>query len=86
MAELVNKTGTKSIAWDYFSLEKGADWRVVDDGSAICHLRRKRVLAKHGNTLNHSAVYKETMDAVKAKEDSTERRARCIALVNQPTY
>ena len=77
MVELVNKTVTKSVAWDYFGLEKGADGRVGDDGSAIC---RKRVLAKHGNTSNlfshlknnHSTVYKEAMDAVKAKEDSTE--------------
>ena len=94
MAELVNITGTKSVAWDYFGLEKGADGRVVDDGSAVCRLCCKRVLAKHGNTSNlfshlknnHSTVYKEAMDAVKAKEDSTERRARCVPPVNQPTY
>ena len=94
MAELVNKTRTKSVAWDYFGLEKGADGRVVDDGSAVCRLCRKRMLAKHGNISNlfshlknnHSTVYKEAMDAVKAKEDSTERRARCVPPVNQPTY
>ena len=66
MAELVNKTGMKSVAWDYFSLEKGADGRVVDFESAVCRLCHKRMLAKHGNTLNlfshlknnHSTVYK----------------------------
>ena len=58
MAELVNKTGPKSVAWDYFGLEKGADGRVIDngrvidDGRAICRLCRKRVLAKHGSTSN----------------------------------
>jgi len=52
MAELLSKTGMKSIAWDYFVLAKGADGRVVDDGTAICRLYHKRVLAKHGNTSN----------------------------------
>jgi len=86
MGELLGKTGTKSVAWNYFGLVKGADGRAVDDGTAICRLCRKCVLAKHGNTSNlfshlkndHSKVYKEAMDAMKAKEDSTERRTRYV--------
>ena len=82
MAELVNKTRMKSAAWDYFGLEKRGDGRVVSGESAICHLCLKRMLAKHGNTSNlfsnlknnHSAVYKEVMDAVIVKEDSTEKK------------
>ena len=62
------------------TLSAASDGRVVNDESAICHLCHKRVLAKHGNTSNlfsllknnHSTVYKEAMDAVIAKEDSTE--------------
>ena len=80
MGELLGKTGTKSVAWDYFGLAKGADGRAVNDGTAICHLCQKCALAKHGNTSNlfshlknnHSKVYKEAMDAMKVKEDSTE--------------
>jgi len=75
-------------------LAKGADGRAVDDGTAICRLCLKRVLAKHGNTSNlfshlknnHLKAYKEAMDAMEAKEDSTEQWARYVPVVNQPTY
>ena len=40
---------SKSVSWDYFSF---ADGKAVDDGSAIYHICRRRVLAKYGNTLN----------------------------------
>ena len=40
MAELVSKSGTKSVNWDYFGLDYfglklGADGKPVDDGSAV---------------------------------------------------
>ena len=37
-AELVSKAGTKSIAWEYFGLQKGIDGQVVDDVGAMYHL------------------------------------------------
>ena len=35
MAELVSKNGVKSIDWDCFGVELGADRKPVDDGSAV---------------------------------------------------
>ena len=71
MAELVNKTRMKSVAWDYFGLEKHGDGRMFNGESAICHLCCKRVLAKHGNTSNLFSLL-ICLDTVIAKEDSTE--------------
>ena len=51
MAILLSKTGTKSIAWDYFSLKKGADGKPVDEVITICQLCRKHVSAKYGTLL-----------------------------------
>ena len=51
MAVLANKSGTKSVVWDYFGLEVEADRKPVDDCSAVSQCW-KHVLAKHGNTLN----------------------------------
>ena len=36
MAELASKSGTKSVIWNYFGIEVGADGKPVDDGSALC--------------------------------------------------
>ena len=58
MAELVSKSSMKSIVWDYFSLELGADGKHVDDGSAVCQSRQKQVLAKQGNTSNLLAHFR----------------------------
>ena len=58
MAELVSKSGTKSIDWDYFSLKLSADGKPIDDGSAIFQSCWKRVLAKHRNTSNLLAHFR----------------------------
>ena len=52
MADLVSKSGTKSVVWQYFGLRKGTDGVAIDDGTAVCHSCRKTVSAKHGNTSN----------------------------------
>ena len=51
-SELVAKSGTKSINWDYFRLERGKNGKSVDDGNAICRCCRKCVMVRQGNTLN----------------------------------
>ena len=60
MAELVSKSSSKSINWDYFSLELGADGKPVDDGSAVLQSFQKRVLAKHRNTSKLLARFRRT--------------------------
>ena len=35
VAKLVSKSSTKSVVWDYFSLELGTNGKTVDDGSAV---------------------------------------------------
>ena len=34
--KLLSKSGTKSKVWDYFGLQKGADGKPLDVGSAVC--------------------------------------------------
>ena len=83
MAKLVSKSGTKSVVWDYFSLELGTDGKPVDDGSAICRSCRKQVLAKHGNTSNllahlrtsHPALHSKAKAAMDAKGKQPARKA-----------
>ena len=50
MSELVPKSGTKSVVWDYFGLERGADGKPIDDGKVVCRTCRQRAMARHGNT------------------------------------
>ena len=52
MADLVSKSGTESVVWQYFGLRKGTDGVAVDDGTAVCHSCSKTVYVKHGNTSN----------------------------------
>ena len=83
MAEVASKSGTKSLVWDYFGLQLGADGKPVDDGSAVCRSCRKRVLAKHGNTsnllahlrTNHPAVHSQAKAAMDAKGKLPARKA-----------
>ena len=41
--QLVAKTGTKSKAWDYCSLQKGADEKSLNNGCAICRTCHGRI-------------------------------------------
>ena len=50
--ELLNKSGTKSKAWNYFGLQKGANGKPIDNGSAVCRICCARVKVKYGNTSN----------------------------------
>ena len=52
MSELIAKSGTKSIVWDYFRLERGPDGKPTDDGKVVCCIFCCRVMARHGNTSN----------------------------------
>ena len=69
--ELVPKSGTKSIAWDCFGFEKGADGLPTNKDSAICCMFFRQVQAKNANTTNlmnhlktrHTRLYSETMKA-----------------------
>ena len=71
--ELLSKSRTKSKVWDYFGLQKGADGKPLDDGSAVCRTCRARVKAKYGNTsnlmshlkTNHPSIYQEAMKSGK---------------------
>ena len=92
--QLVSKSGTKSIIWDYLGLELGADGKPVDDGSAICRSYRKRVLAKHGNTsnllahlrTNHPALHTQVKAAMDGKSKQPSRTATpAPAASSQPT-
>ena len=83
MAELARKSGTKSVIWDYFGLEVGADGKPVDDGSALCRSCRKRVIAKHGNTsnllahlrTNHPTLHTQAKAAMEGKGKQPARKA-----------
>ena len=46
MADLVSKSGTNSIVWQYFGLRKGKDVVAIDDGTAVCRSCRKTVMEK----------------------------------------
>ena len=52
MSELIAKSGTKSIVWDYFGLERRPDKKFINDGKVICCTCRRHVMARHGNTSN----------------------------------
>lgn len=83
MAELVSKSGTKSLVWDYFSLKLGANGKPVDDGSAVYRSCGKQVAAKHGNTsnliahlwTNHPTVHSQLKAAMDAKGKQSSRNA-----------
>ena len=92
--QLVSKSGTKSIVWDYCGLELGADGKPVNDRSAICRSCRKRVLAKHGNTsnllahlqTNHPALHTQVKAAMDGKSKQPSRTATpAPAASSQPT-
>ena len=71
--ELVSKTSTKSIVWDYFGFRKDSKGKPIDDGAVICRTCRGRVKAKYGSNsnllshlkTNHLMVYQEAMKSGK---------------------
>ena len=77
--ELVSKTSTKSIVWDYFSFRKDSEGKPIDDAAVICRTCRGRVKAKYGNTsnllshlkTNHPVVYQEAMKSGKTPRGKT---------------
>ena len=74
--ELVKKSGTKSVVWDFFGLAQGRDGKPIDDGSVICRSCRRRVIARSGNTsnllahlkANHPKIYSEAKESMSTKE------------------
>ena len=93
MSEPVTKSGTKSIVWVYFGLERRADGKAVEDGSATCWTCRKRVLAKQGNTSNflaylktsHPSIYVEANSAMDAKGKRPTRDSAPVPTPSQLT-
>ena len=75
MSELIAKSGTKSIVWDYFGLERGPDGKPIDDGNVVCRTCRRRVMARHSNTsnllshlrTNHAKIHADVKAAMSAK-------------------
>ena len=71
--KLLSKSGTKSKVWDYFGLQKGADGKPLDVGSAVCRTCRAHVKMKYGNIsnlmshlkTNHPSLYQEAMKSRK---------------------
>ena len=64
MADLVNKSGTDSVVWQYFGLTKETDGVAIDDGTAVCHSCRKTVSTKHGNMSNllaHLCIHRSNL-------------------------
>ena len=80
MADLVSKSGTKSVVWQYFGLRKGTDGVAIDDGTVVCRSCRKTVSAKHGNTSNllahlrihHSNLHAEVTATMKGGKQRVE--------------
>ena len=80
MADLVSKSGTKRVVWQYFGLRKGTDGVTIDDETAVCCSCRKTVSAKHGNTLNllahlrihHSDLHAEVTATMKGGKQRVE--------------
>ena len=76
MSELVAKSVMKSVVWNYFGCERGADSKAVEDSSATCQTCRKRALANHRNTSNllvhlkmsHPSIYVSAKSAIDAKD------------------
>ena len=83
-SDLVCKTGTKNVVWDYFGLQKDKDGHVVDNGEVVCRSCRKKVIAKNGNTSNllahmqnhHGELHAEVQQAMKAKKDLPRQSAQ----------
>ena len=86
--KLIDKPGSKSIAWNYFALEADTEGKVKNAEKAVCRKCNKRVAAKNGNTSNliahlrthHHEAYTEVIQATKGKQV----RRKC-AEVSQPT-
>ena len=80
MADLVSKSGTKSVVWQYFGLRKGTDGVAIDDGTAVCCSCRKIVSAKHGNMsyllahlrIHHSNLHAEVTAIMKGGKQRVE--------------
>ena len=77
--ELVSKTSTKSIVWNYLGFRKDFEGKPFDDGAVICRTCRGCVKAKYGNTFNllshlktnHLMVYQEAMKSGKTPRGKT---------------
>ena len=73
--KLIDKPGSKSIAWNYFALEADTEGKVKDAETAVCRKCNKWVAAKNGNTSNliahlrthHHGVYTEVTQAMKER-------------------
>ena len=74
--KLIDKPGSKSIAWNYFALEADTEGKVKNAEKAVCRKCNKRVAAKNGNTSNliahlrthHHEAYTEVTQATKGKQ------------------
>ena len=86
----VDKAGTKSEIWRYFGLHADKDGKPVNNGTAVCHICHRDVLAKAGNTSNlishlrlkHPSVYAQSSFITKpssSKADSHQKGQISIA-------
>ena len=87
---IVDKPGTKSEIWRYFGLHADKDGKPVNNGTAVCRICNRDVLAKAGNTSNlishlclkHPSVYAQSSFISKpssSKADSHQKRQISIA-------
>ena len=90
MADLVSKSGTKSVVWQYSGLRKGTDGVAIDDGTAVCRSCRKTVSAKHGNASNllaHLRIHYSNLHAeVTATMKGGKQRVEPGKRQNQQTH
>lgn len=94
--QLIAKPGAKSLAWEYFGLERGRSGQPTDTDTAICRSCHRRVAAKNGNTSNllahlrthHAKTYSEVNQAMKGKQpwrSSKSRSSHLSVSVGQST-
>ena len=84
MADLVSKSGTKSVVRQYFGLRKGTDGVAIDDGTVVCRSCRKTVSAKHGNTSNilaHLCIHHSNLHAEVTAEPGKHQNQQMLTQV-----
>ena len=83
-AELITKPGTKAPVWEYFGLEKDKNRTVIDDGRVVCRARRRKVLARNGNTSNLSSHLRANHAKLSAQlKDNTSRGQQKTAITSR---
>ena len=82
--KLLSESGTKSKVWNYFGLQKGADGKPLDIGSAVCRTCHAHVKTKYSNTSNLMAHLKTKHPSLLYQEAMKSRKTPRIKSTTLP--